>query len=89
MTGWRAPRPRVLTPDVWQRHLATTGEHLHVFLNGRDVTKDCVYASIDEGKVTHLLRNAEGKFYCAWPGADPARRTVSGTVTFKPGGPLR
>jgi hypothetical protein len=52
-----------ITTERWRRHKAETGEYLHVFVDGDEVTTECDYANDEEGVVRLLRRNADGKRY--------------------------
>lgn len=41
--------------DRWMRHEAATGERLHVFLDGQDVTSRCYFSDDTAGEV-HLYK---------------------------------
>jgi len=75
----------VLTVSGWQRHWRTTGEYLHVWLDGMDVTSECCYADDEHGLVEVFLRDANGKFHLDEITHDVAKLVVHGKVEIKPG----
>ena len=53
-----------LTVDGWNDHRVRTGEHLHVLLNGTDVTTRCKFADDRQGIVTLYYLDAQGRKVC-------------------------
>ncbi len=52
--------------DDWIEHVHRTGEHLHVYLNGEDVTRRCYRAVFHENRVegdVWLYVQREGRAY--------------------------
>ena len=50
-----------ITLERWMRHQRETGEYLHVFLDGQDVTTDCEFADDVAGYVIVHERDAAGR----------------------------
>lgn len=82
----------VLDVPRWRAHLMTTGEVLHVFLNGVDVTKDSTRAVFCEdgihGWVWRYLRNADGLHYRDPATGRAAVEVLRGELRLVPGAPL-
>jgi hypothetical protein len=89
-----APRP-ITWLDVycWRAHLALTGETLHVYLDGVDVTQNSFRAVFHEdgrhGNVWRYKRNADGQVYCAPGTLCPAVEVLTGLLALVPGEPFR
>jgi hypothetical protein len=83
-----------LDVDDWRAHLARAGEHLHVYLDGVDVTRGAFQADFFEdgvhGQVWRYKRNAQGHHYL-----DPERpreaayEVLFGVLVIAPGDPWR
>lgn len=81
-----------LDVDLWNKHLARTGEHLHVRLDGEDVTtrcfRACRYVDRINGDVWLFKVNDEGHKYIDRATGKPATEMRSGRLDIEPGGPF-
>lgn len=82
---------RSLNVQDWRQHKEQTGEFLHIYVDGVDVTKDSFFVSIDEdgvyGEVHRYKRNAEGVRYLV-ENQSVAREILVGAVEIRPGDPF-
>jgi hypothetical protein len=77
-----------LTPEGWILHHYRTGEHLHVIVNGEDVTGRCATADERAGVATCYRLNTQGHKFLELSGF-VAMETLRGDVAIVPGEPLR
>lgn len=81
-----------LTVEGHRAHRATTGEDLHVYFNGRDVTRSCFEADDRAGyvklfcrdRVSHEDWTAQGAIHIG-PGGGACRVFLRGDVVISPG----
>jgi hypothetical protein len=68
-----------LTVRGWLVHKNRTGKEIRVYVEGRDVTRDCKMANDRKGLAIIHLRNEKGQFYIG-PDGRAARRLYRGPV---------
>jgi hypothetical protein len=77
----------LLTPQGWLDHFSQTGEHLHIYLDGEDVTADCYFADEESGAVGHYVRKDGGRYTAS--GGEVLTLERHGRVEIRPGLPLK
>jgi hypothetical protein len=81
--------PTLLDVEGWRAHLARTGETLHVYLDGVDVTRGAYRAAYFEdgihGEVNRYTRNADGQYYRDPATGTVASETLTGVLVILPG----
>lgn len=85
--------PRYLDAIAWHAHKVRTGEELHVFLDGEDVTSRSFrvifhHNSNTIGDVWLYLLNAAGERFLDPATNKPAQETRTGHVRIAPGAPF-
>lgn len=83
-----------LTVDGWRAHKSQTGEHLHTYVNGVDVTWSCYESDDVEGYALVYCRDPEHHSYLVQSGAlhigsgsGVCAMRIEGDVVIKPGEP--
>lgn len=92
-----APRPRFgrLTVEMWMTHKRQTGETLHVWVNGRDVTWHCREADDVDGyaivycrdRAHHADLDGQDAIHVDINGGGACAVRLTGTVMIAPGVP--
>jgi hypothetical protein len=81
-----------LDVDGWNKHHADTGESLHVYVDGVDVTKHCyraiMHADHIHGDAWVFKVNEQGRHYFDREANDVARELLTGFMRIEAGAPL-
>jgi hypothetical protein len=77
----------LLTVGRHQDHLNRTGETLHVYLDGEDVTQQCIIANDVVGYVQRFVHTDDGHVKIAWHDGEPhpLKSYTRGDVVIQPG----
>jgi hypothetical protein len=82
--------PRIYGLMTFERywHFRSSGVHLHIFLNGVDVTTDCAAADDRQGWAVLYQRDRRGKIIVDRAHEGPVMTLSTGIITIEKGAPI-